>query len=207
MKILTALATIVVLAACGDGSTPVATSRTGPPGPIYEFSGTVLEAPGRGPHLCAAVAESYPPQCHGVAVAGLDWDGLDGVNSAAGTTWAELRVRGTYDGSTFTLTEPARSLEPGVDSPRPDPVSPEPVSPCPEPVDANRSLAELEAIQAEVVAGEVGGVGPVLSAWADTTTGTLTVGVWLVDPAAQAALDHRFGTGTVCLEGVLRPVS
>ena len=72
---------------------------------LLEGNGTVLDD-GRGPQLClGGVAESYPPQCSGVPLAGWAWGAVEGEESAAGTTWGDFHVVGTYDGETFTVTE------------------------------------------------------------------------------------------------------
>ena len=65
------------------------------------------------PELClGAVAESYPPQCGGLPIAGWDWEDHDGVFEREGDIrWGLFAVTGTCDGTTFTVTDavPARS--------------------------------------------------------------------------------------------------
>lgn len=68
---------------------------------------TVLENRDHGPQLCYAVDESLPPQCGGVDVVGWHWSDVQ-AESAAGTTWGYYSLVGTFDGTAFTLTEPAR---------------------------------------------------------------------------------------------------
>jgi hypothetical protein len=69
----------------------------------------VLENTRHGPELClGAVAASYPPQCGGVPVTNWDWDAVAGVERAHGSTWGVYEVIGTYNGDSFTLTEPPR---------------------------------------------------------------------------------------------------
>jgi hypothetical protein len=59
------------------------------------------------------VAESLPPQCRGIPVDGLDWSDVEGAQSLRGTTWAETRLVGTFDGQRFILTEPpSRYIQP-----------------------------------------------------------------------------------------------
>lgn len=98
---------VLALAACGaprlEAGSPGDPSPS--PGQRYEWSGTVLQSSEHGPELCSIVAESYPPQCGGVRVAGWDWGEVDGEERSGGTIWGEFRVVGTYDGKTFTLTE------------------------------------------------------------------------------------------------------
>jgi hypothetical protein len=64
-----------------------------------------------GPQLClSGVLESYPPQCGGPGVAVWSWDDIP-HESANGVRWGSYTVVGRYDGTTFTLTEPAREPE------------------------------------------------------------------------------------------------
>ena len=84
---------------------------------------------GAGPELCAGGIEtSLPPQCGGPAIVGWDWSTVEGETTVQTTTWGEYHLVGTYDGRTFTLTEPAIAPAP--------PVRPAPIdfsTPCPEP--------------------------------------------------------------------------
>jgi hypothetical protein len=93
----------------------------------HEVNATVLESPEHGPELClGGVAESLPPQCSGLPVAGWDWDQVEGEESVRGTTWGDFHVVGTYDGDTFTVFDVGpMEREPS----RGDPVD----TPCPEP--------------------------------------------------------------------------
>jgi len=80
---------------------------TDPDAQHYETVATVLESAEHGPELCVAgVAESYPPQCSGLPLAGWSWDVLEGEQSANGTTWGEAYVAGTWDPAAhvFTMT-------------------------------------------------------------------------------------------------------
>jgi hypothetical protein len=89
----------------GTGEPPAVTVPRLDPSQLLEGNGTVLDD-GGGPELClGGVAESYPPQCGGIPLAGWDWDAVDGEESASGTTWGDFHVLGTYDGETFTVTE------------------------------------------------------------------------------------------------------
>lgn len=117
-------------------------------GPVeHTGAGTVLETPGRGPELClGGVAESLPPQCRGVPLRGWDWTAVPDEESVSGTTWGAFSVVGTYDGTTLTLTEPAR----------PDPARPvrpeSGTSPCPEPAGGWQASDPARAGQDDVVA-------------------------------------------------------
>lgn len=71
----------------------------------FQTVGTVLESPEHGPQFCYYVAESYPPQCGGPDIVGWDWAAVE-AESANGTRWGSYEVTGSWDGTTFTLTEP-----------------------------------------------------------------------------------------------------
>lgn len=88
-----------------DGGTDDATE--------YGVQATVLQQGEDDPVLClGGVMESFPPQCGGPTVAGLDWDEVPDAQSASGTTWGTGWLVGTYDGETFTLTEPVAAEPP-----------------------------------------------------------------------------------------------
>ena len=97
----------------GDaGGATGATTEDGEP--LYEFAGSVLEDDRHGPELCPGVmALSFPPQCGGVPTSGWSWDGVPGVQSEGGTTWAEVHVVGTWDGTAFTPTGTPTAIGPG----------------------------------------------------------------------------------------------
>lgn len=69
------------------------------------FDTTVIDA-GTGPVACiGGVAQSFPPQCSGLPVAGLDWTALtEPWQEEAGVRWADLRVVGSWDRDTGTVT-------------------------------------------------------------------------------------------------------
>jgi hypothetical protein len=55
--------------------------------------------------LClGAVAESYPPQCDGIALNGWSWDGVDGSESSGSVRWGAYALTGTFDGTALTPT-------------------------------------------------------------------------------------------------------
>lgn len=127
---LTAVPVALVLAACGDESAVV--SAEPEPGQVFTATATVLEDGDHGPQLClGAVATSDPPQCGGPDIPNWDWDAVEHT-SRAGTTYGSYTVVGTYDGSTFTLTEPARPAEP-VPEGEADVAEPRFPTPCEEP--------------------------------------------------------------------------
>ena len=95
-------------AASGDSASDAPASGVPTPVPDGEVrtSGlvTVLDS-GEGPEMClGAVAESYPPQCGGPAVADFEWGDV-GAEEAAGVRWGSYALTGTYDGTTFTVTD------------------------------------------------------------------------------------------------------
>lgn len=130
---LLALSTValLVLAACAGADGPSVPEPDGPPaagasdrtagtaprvytleqaqaadvdGPIL-VSGLLIDA-GDGWRLCAAIAESYPPQCGGasVTVEGLDPADHD-LDEASGVRWSEgATLFGELRGDTFTVT-------------------------------------------------------------------------------------------------------
>jgi hypothetical protein len=84
--------------------------------------GLVLQQDGEPPELCVGgIAESYPPQCEGPELVGLDWADLPAHEEASGVTWGEAGVVGTYDGARFTLVEPPTQEPP--DGPAPEPAA------------------------------------------------------------------------------------
>ena len=105
-----------------------------PPGYHGRFRvlATVLESPDHGPQLCAAVAQSLPPQCGGPDLVGWDWDTVD-HEAANGTTWGDYLVTGVWDDATtaFTLTEPATHGDDVPESERAIAPAPDFSSPCP----------------------------------------------------------------------------
>lgn len=119
-RILPALAVAgVLLAGCavGPGDAPTdpgmnadgagldVTAPIPAPGPVAG-QGTVLQKKGEDPQFCMGpIAESYPPQCSGVALAGWDWDAVDGEESSGDVTWGAYAITGTWDGTTLTATD------------------------------------------------------------------------------------------------------
>lgn len=263
----------------GGPSTPVPTTAA-PAGPArYQATGTVLESPAHGPELCFAVQESLPPQCGGLPLAGWDWAAVEGEEAAGGTTWGDYRVTGTYDGTTFTVTDPPVAATAGgggfsgLSTPCSEPhngyLDREPARATPERLDqaialarshdnlggvwlddpsqprpdgstrsghlvlnvsftgdledrqaeleaawggfvcvsrAEHTLAELQAVQAEVTASPPAGA-TVLSSAVSEPDNVVELTVVLATPQLQADLDARFGPGTVEVDGALRPVA
>jgi hypothetical protein len=95
---------------------------------IYAAFATMLQpAQDSPPELClGGVAESYPPQCGGLELIGLDWADVADAETASGVTWGTGWVVGSYDGEagTFTLTEPVSAAAPdGVTIPEEEPLT------------------------------------------------------------------------------------
>lgn len=112
---LAAAAVVVVagLAGCAGAAPSGTPSRPAfgavtpvPPEGDVRATGTVLDANGDVQLCLGPVAESYPPQCSGIPVEGWTWDGVDGAESSGEVTWGAYAVTGTYDGDTFTVTQP-----------------------------------------------------------------------------------------------------
>lgn len=76
-----------------------------PPEGEVAATGTVLDAAGDVQLCLGPVAESYPPQCTGIPLEGWSWDGVEGAESSGDVTWGAYAVRGTYDGTSFTVTQ------------------------------------------------------------------------------------------------------
>lgn len=176
----------VLLAGCAAQPADRAPDGASPAGQTYTASATVLESPDHGPQLCAAVAESYPPQCGGPDVVGWDWADVDGEESANGTTWGVYRVVGTWDGGRLTLTEPPG--EPSEGAPRPEPDF---TTPCPPPahgwaVDDPATATERGREAAVNYANEQPDLG---SVWLDSGAELADV---LPDVAEQAVLNVSF---------------
>jgi hypothetical protein len=128
----------VLGAGCGEdraptggsaGSSGSAASATPEGAQRYEVSATVLESADHGPQLCAGgTLLSLPPQCGGPDIIGWDWGAVADETTNAGTTWGEYRIVGTYDGTSFTLTE-----VPGPPGPPPAAPPMDFSTPCPAP--------------------------------------------------------------------------
>ncbi|MET3768768.1 hypothetical protein ABIB15_001452 [Marisediminicola sp. UYEF4] len=190
---------LTVLAGCADSQVPgQSPSIAGPPSAIAadgEVLGTatVLQKLGEDPQLClGAVADSYPPQCGGPTISGWDWAAVDGEESASDVTWGSYAVQGTWDGTTFTVTQPPLMLalyDPiaNVD-PREDP--------------ANAGAADEEeflAIQ-EALHGAVDVLGFYPS------NGYVFVDVIYDDGQIQQYMDEVYGAEVVAVRTALRDV-
>lgn len=105
--------------AVGTGSVPESDSTNAPaveasgsdardsvPEIQYSTSAGVIETPEHGPEIAFQLAE-YPPQGGGLPASNWSWQDSPDFESDSGTTWGgRYRLIGTWDGATFTLTEP-----------------------------------------------------------------------------------------------------
>lgn len=173
------------------GSSLGSTSPASPEGEVVA-QGTVLDEGGK-PELClGAVAESYPPQCSGIPIDGWTWDGVEGAESSGDVTWGAYAVQGTYDGDTFTVTQPPIMLALYDAMPGEDPTGGEPGA---------GDEQTLLRIQEQLP----GLLGPsYLSSYPQD--GRLWVDVVWDDGTWQNAADHDYGADVVLIRSALRPV-
>jgi hypothetical protein len=89
----------------------------------------VVSNPNHGPELCAGPQPAIaPPDCDGPAISGWDWFTVTAKSTMHGVTWGSYHLVGTFDGTTFTVSQPP--APPTVESVEPPPdFSP----PCPAP--------------------------------------------------------------------------
>ncbi len=148
MRILGATAAVVVLVSgCGSAGEPdpgrVAGSVSSPPatamparvpaadGEVQTRGLVTVMDTGR-PELCAGpVATSLPPQCGGPPIANWDWEkhGQGMYESSGKVRWGSFWLAGTFDGTSFTVTETIPGLYDAV----PQLDQPDFSTPCPEP--------------------------------------------------------------------------
>ena len=87
----------------GAGERPTAVPAAD--GPVATDGLVTVLDDGDGPELCTNVAESFPPQCSGLPMAGWDWAEHPEHEDQSGTKWGSFALTGTFDGTTFTVTE------------------------------------------------------------------------------------------------------
>lgn len=113
---LGALPALLLVSACGQETAP---GRTTSPTPQrYEVQATVLENAKHGPQLCHAMTASMPPQCGGPDVVDWDWAAVTS-ESEGDVMWGSYVLTGTWDGTRFSLTEPAKPGDNGGVTERP----------------------------------------------------------------------------------------
>lgn len=171
------------------------TANPAPPDGEVQASGTVMDIGGSIELCLGAVAESYPPQCSGIPISGWSWDGIEGSESSGDVAWGAYAITGTYDGETFTVTQPPLLLALYDPIAPEDPTGGEPGS-TPE--------SELIAIQdgLPAVFGDDGSV--YLGSLPEK--GRLWVDVVWDDGTLQAAADEDYGQGVVIIRSALHEI-
>ena len=142
------------------------------------------------PGFCLGpVAESYPPQCQGLAMEGWDWSEHQGeFDNAGGVKFGSFAVTGTFDGTTLTYQS---AVSGALYDPMP---RPEPTSSAAE----DHTQAELEAIAEKL--HELPGA-------LSTMPGDNLVVVDVVhdDGSFQDWADATYGDGLVFVHSALAP--
>jgi hypothetical protein len=200
MRALIAAASVLLLAACGTDAGNTATDPGGGPamptripaadGPVVGL-GLVLDGSADGkPGFCLGpVAESYPPQCRGLALDGWDWSLHRGqFDDAGGVRFGSFAITGTFDGTTLTYRS---AVSGAVYDPMP---WPQPTSSAAE----DHTQAQLDAI-----AQDLQDLPGALS----TSPGDNLVVVDVVhdDGTLQTWADATYGDGLVFVHSALAP--
>lgn len=154
--------------------------------------GMVMDVAGVVELCLGAVQESYPPQCSGLPLAEWSWDGLDGSETSGDVTWGSYAVQGTYDGETFTVTQPPIMLALYDPMMLDDPTGGEPGA---------GDEAELQEIQD----GLPDALGDALLG-STPDNGWLWVDVVWDDGTWQDAADADYGEGVVVIRSALRAI-
>ncbi|CAL4859633.1 hypothetical protein [Microbacterium sp. MM2322] len=179
----------------GDAAPPgAALAALTPENPTGEVisQGMVLDN-GTTVELClGAVAESAPPQCSGIPLAGWSWDGLDDAVSSGGATWNTYAVSGTFDGDTLTVTRtpiPLALFDPIAAA---DPTKGKP---------GKASVADVTSIQSTIPDA----IGDAFFGASEQDGWVFADVVW-DDGTWQKAADQDFGAGKVIIRSALKPV-
>jgi hypothetical protein len=176
---------LVAVAGQQDDETgaPATTTTVAPP--QYEADGTVLEQAGQGPELCVGgILDSLPPQCGGPPVAGWDWDHAPGAEQSGTTRWADVHVVGTFDGETFTITEPptvVHRVDGGADVPDFSPACEDPSG------DLSRTSGDALALTSGANAAAIPSVPGQVAMWVTATGPGPFVVNYVVQPGNSAA--------------------
>lgn len=167
---------------------------------------TVLDD-GDGPELCHAVAESFPPQCQGLPMADWAWADHPEHEDQSGVKWGSYALTGTFDGTTFAVTEAIPAAMYDALNEEPEPL---PGTPCEPPeggwgvVDAARATPEAmdatftEASRLPGFAGTWMDQSQDPSATNDPTRVIINVAVTEDVEAAEATLRETWG-GALCV--------
>ena len=161
-----------------------------PPDGDVVGQGTVMDVGGEVELCLGGVAESYPPQCSGIPLAGWSWQGVDGSETSGDVQWGTYAVQGTYDGETLAVTAPPIMLALYDPMPLPDPTGGEP---------GKGVEASLLAINEELP-DRLG--DEYLTSWIEN--GYLWVEVVWDDGTMQDAADAEFGVDIVVVRSALR---
>jgi hypothetical protein len=180
-----------------SASTPSGKAPTPVPDGKVRTNGlvTVLD-PGTGPQLClGAIAESYPPQCGGPAIEGFEWGDV-GFEEASGVKWGSYALTGTFDGTTFTVTDaiPA-ALYDAMAEPQEDPLG----AACETPATTDTARATPEDLDATLAAASA--LPGYATAWLTGTT--INVAVTEDEAGAESTLRETWG-GPLCVTTVER---
>jgi hypothetical protein len=215
MRILVAAAVLTVLGATAcsteaemravdpaSGSSTAADASSGeaprpvPDGEVRTSGLVMVIDDGDGPEMClGAVAESYPPQCGGPALADFDWGDV-GFEEAAGVKWGSYALTGTFDGAAFTVTDaiPA-ALYDTMAEPEQEPLA----AACDDPTTTDTAKATPEDLDATLAAASA--LPTYASAW--LTGNTINVAVTEDAEGAEAELRTTWG-GMLCVTTVER---
>ncbi|UWF76659.1 MULTISPECIES: hypothetical protein [Microbacterium] len=177
----------------GSGGDPLGAAAPAPPEGEVTGAGTVMDHAGAAEFCLGPIAESYPPQCRGIPLAGWSWDGVDGAEASGDVRWGAYALTGRYDGETFTVTQPPILLA-LYDPPAPeDPTGGQP---------GHTAEERLLDIQAELD-DRLGGDGRTYFG-SYPENGYLWVDVLWDDGTYQEAADAEFGEGVVVIRSALR---
>ena len=174
----------------GEAPTPV------PDGAVRTQGLVMVLDDGDGPEMClGGVAESYPPQCGGPALDDFAWGDV-GFEEASGVRWGQYALTGTFDGTTFTVTDaiPA-ALYDVMAEPEPDPLE----AACDDATTTDTSRATPEDMDATLAAASA--LPTYATAW--LTGNTINVAVTEDAAGAEAQLRRTWG-GMLCVTTVER---
>jgi hypothetical protein len=179
---------VLLLSACAgvSGSHSATDELTGVALVLDEGNGADVQA------CLGFIQESLPPQCTGPVVYGWDWSTVDGEKTAAGVTFGEYAVTGTWDGTALTITQPATVAGAATQAQ----VTTEARGEGPDPASVARAFDDEDAPwhrNNRVVFMEYG-------------DGPLEVTVVFDDGAVQDASDAEYGKGVAVVSSALRPV-
>ncbi len=199
MRAFMAAASLLLVAACGTDTADSVADTVGDPKPEMPTAIPAADGPVVGlglvldtdqPGFCLGpVAESYPPQCTGLAMTGWDWSEHRGeFDNAGGVKFGSFAVTGTFDGETLTYQS---AVSGALYDPMP---TPQPTSSATE----DHTQAELEDIAQQL--NELPGA-------LTTMPGDNLVVVDVVhdDGSIQEWADATYGAGLVFVHSALAP--